>query len=57
VETAALRVRQPDYFDNVLRESVDKYFDQDVYEQVQQEQKEGRDKIRRMVEGELAKPE
>jgi len=58
VETAALRIQEPDYFDNLIRHCADKYiFDEEVYKQVQQEQKEERDKIKEMVEDVLAEPE
>jgi len=34
VETAALRAKAPDYFDNALREAVTKHFSQEIYERV-----------------------
>lgn len=49
VETASLRVRQPEYFDNLLRREVLKCFDKITYEEVKQKQKVEQDKIKNMI--------
>jgi len=50
VETAALRDRAPDYFDNLIKESVQKYFDQEIWEKIKQKQEEERGKIAKFFE-------
>lgn len=49
VETASLRVKQPDYFDEILRNTVLKFFDSEVYEKVREEEKKKRRAIKRMI--------
>lgn len=45
VETAALRDRAPDYFDSIIKEAVQKYFDQEIWEKVKTAQEKAREKI------------
>ena len=45
VETAALRDRAPDYFDSIIKEAVQKYFDQEIWEKIKTAQEEAREKI------------
>jgi 5S rRNA maturation endonuclease (ribonuclease M5) len=55
VETAALRVMYPDYFDKLLRDTVLQFFDQKIYEdpkKVEQEKK-AREDIQEMIENVL----
>jgi len=47
VETAALRDRAPDYFDNLIKESVMKHFDQELHRKIQSEQERRRQRIAR----------
>lgn len=55
VETASLRVRQPEYFDNLLKLKVLKCFDQATYKKVKEKEKRERRKIRPMVTNALTK--
>lgn len=55
VETASLRVRQPEYFDNLLKSEVLKCFSQAVYKKVKEKEKRGRRKIAPMVANALTK--
>jgi len=50
VETAALRDRAPDYFDNLIKDSVMKHFDQEIYEKIKKKQEELQGKIAEFFE-------
>lgn len=45
VETAALRVKAPDYFDNALKDAVLKHFDQEIYKKIKEKEDEAREKV------------
>lgn len=45
VETAALRGKQPDYFDKTIRDAVKKHFDEAIYEEVKKDQAEQQEKV------------
>lgn len=50
VETAALRKKQPDFFDNLLRENVLKYFDESIYKEAKQIEDEKRNEVKERIE-------
>jgi len=52
VETAALRVRHPDYFRGLLEDQVNKYFDDKVFKQVQKEEKRLKETLKDAIEKE-----
>jgi len=45
VETAALRDVAPDYFDSIIKEAVEKHFDEEIYAKVKSAEEEAREKI------------
>jgi len=45
VETAALRNKAADFFDETIKEAVDKHFDHEIYRKVEEEEEEAREKI------------
>lgn len=51
VETAALRAREPDYFDKVIKDAVQKHFDQDIYATVEKATEDARERIDDFLEG------
>lgn len=50
VETAAIKARYPDYFEDTLRQAVLKYFDQSIYEPVQAEETEQRSAVDSIIQ-------
>lgn len=50
VETAALRDKAPDFFDNVIRDAVKKHFNQETYDKIHAKQNELRKKIAEFFE-------
>jgi len=55
VETASLRVRQPDYFENLLKTTVLRYFDSKVYGKVKKEEEKAKPIISKMIKKVLKK--
>jgi len=50
VETAALRAKAPDYFDQTIREAVLKHFDKGIYEKVRAAENRARERINQFLE-------
>lgn len=55
VETAALRTKQPEYFDKLIVEAVEKHFDESIYKNIRLFDIDDREKIRQMVKNKLKK--
>lgn len=50
VETVALRNKEPDYFDQLIRDAVNKHFDSTIYEKIAAIEKEAREKVEEFFE-------
>jgi len=50
VETAALRAKAPDYFDDLLKKAVLKYFNEEIYTKVKRREEKERKKVKQLID-------